>query len=47
MSINNKDILLDFDEDIVLPFTNEWKKTYRFVQFLIKTNICVLGCPEA
>ena len=31
MSINNKDILLDFDEDIVLPFTNEWKKTYSFV----------------
>lgn len=31
MSTINKDILLDFDEDIVLPFTNEWKKTYSFV----------------
>ena len=31
MSTFSKDILLDFDEDIVLPFTNEWKKTYSFV----------------
>ena len=31
MNMFSKDILLDFDEDIVLPFTNEWKKTYSFV----------------
>lgn len=29
MSIFKKD-LLDFGEDVVLPFTNEWKKTYGY-----------------
>ena len=38
MSIFKKDVLLDFDDDIVLPFTNEWKTVYNFVVKKIREN---------
>ena len=38
MSIFKKDNLLDFGEDFVLPFTNEWKKTYGYAMRKIEES---------